>query len=68
MPERPKRLRMREAGETCGHKLSKRDRKVGCKKCFHLGHNSTKCPNNNNQNVSNISQVIMYFIANSNYA
>ncbi|XVE95322.1 hypothetical protein REPUB_Repub02eG0086700 [Reevesia pubescens] len=68
MPGRPKKLRMREACETSWQKLSRRGKKMRCKKCFHLGHNSRKCPNSNNQNVSNIYQVIVYFIPNSNYA
>ncbi|XVF07358.1 hypothetical protein REPUB_Repub06bG0131400 [Reevesia pubescens] len=55
---RQQRLRSNEAGETNGHTLSRRGKKMRCKKCFHLGHNSRKCPNIKNQNVSNIFSIL----------
>ncbi|XVF26368.1 hypothetical protein REPUB_Repub14bG0009900 [Reevesia pubescens] len=61
MHGRPKRLRHREVGETTGHTLSRRGRKMRCKKCFHLGHNSRKCHNTKNQHVSNILSKVVKF-------
>ncbi|XVE92117.1 hypothetical protein REPUB_Repub01dG0069500 [Reevesia pubescens] len=61
MHGRPKRLRHKEVGETSGHTLSRRGRKMRCKKCFHLGHNSRKYPNTKNQNVSNILSKVVKF-------
>ncbi|XVF04766.1 hypothetical protein REPUB_Repub05bG0113500 [Reevesia pubescens] len=53
MPGRPKNKRLRDEGESTNRtRLSRRERKMRCQKCFHQGHNSRSCPNNKNEHVS----------------
>ncbi|XVE92433.1 hypothetical protein REPUB_Repub01dG0096800 [Reevesia pubescens] len=52
LPGRPRRNRVKEDGESNSTKLSRKWRKIRCRVCFKLGHNSRKCPAKQKQNVS----------------
>ncbi|XVF80387.1 hypothetical protein PTKIN_Ptkin15bG0066400 [Pterospermum kingtungense] len=54
LSDRQRKNRVREEGEKIGTNISRKGRKMRCKICFKLDHNSRTCPEKGKHNKSNV--------------